>query len=355
MVRVARRVLSKRPVVRLERRLWSKPPTAEGDSVLFFFYIPGIKHVYTRAVRWESAVAFRDQPLMCLVRRPTFFHVHLTPVSFHDNELDYAIGFICAVNNNKNESNSDSNNRRSSTDWTRSDYLQAKSQNVGHLFSIGCKGYGMVYHSSFVVPFPLRAGMILLLPCALFRTCLFPPIEMYSCWSLFCEPSTGRISGKEASVKKNTIIYLYITCNTCHVSSWKVWAGGVLLLWTYRTTSRVVRACGASAVGRRTRVQRRVHRVREVDGWLGEPPEAGGGTWLVHNQVSPNTTLFIAAAESQSIISDCFAYHLSTLSCCCCSLELRCRPRSECASPLLSTGTTESFLDRGLLCYYGGP
>ena len=36
-----------------------------------------------------------------------------------------------------------------------------------------------------IAPFPLRTGMIL--PCALFRTCLFSPIEMHFCCSLFSD------------------------------------------------------------------------------------------------------------------------------------------------------------------------
>ena len=45
-----------------------------------------------------------------------------------------------------------------------------------------CEWYGMVYHSS-LVPCPLRTGMML--PCAPFRTCLFSPIDMLFCRSLF--------------------------------------------------------------------------------------------------------------------------------------------------------------------------
>ena len=43
------------------------------------------------------------------------------------------------------------------------------------------------YNHSSLVPFPSRTGMVL--PCALFRTGLFSPIEMHSCYSLFCNHS----------------------------------------------------------------------------------------------------------------------------------------------------------------------
>ena len=56
------------------------------------------------------------------------------------------------------------------------------------LVLLGCKWYGMACHSS-LIPFPLRAGMIL--SCALFRTwyLLVSLMRMILCYSLFCDHS----------------------------------------------------------------------------------------------------------------------------------------------------------------------
>lgn len=57
----------------------------------------------------------------------------------------------------------------------------------------------MVNHSS-LGPFSSRTGMML--PCALFHTCLLSPIEMHACYSLFLWPQAG-FQGSKLTAKRH--------------------------------------------------------------------------------------------------------------------------------------------------------